>query len=365
MDLKEKIKKLPSCPGVYLMKDSINSIIYVGKSKNLKNRVSSYFQNSKSHSPKVLKLVKNLKDFDYIITDTEFEAFMLECKLIQQIKPMYNRQMKSPKSYCYLKAKFNEKHPYIDLSIEYNKNSEGFYFGPYTHKNTVERAIEGIKECCKIQCNNNSKKASSCLNYSLGLCIGMCLGNDSKEKCFHIFNKILGLLNGSDKSIVEELELNMNTASEKFDFEKAIKYRDYLSAVNYLTSKVKVLEFSVENKNIALLEPLSNDNIKFFLIKGNKILFREHYALKDLERLKRTLKDNIVFYFNQKYEEDPKELGKEELDEAQIIYTYLKSQANNCKHIIISEKWLENINDVDFNNEINKLLNIKAVTKGF
>ena len=99
MNLKEKIKKLPSSPGVYLMKDSLNSIIYVGKSKNLKNRVGSYFQNSKSHPPKVVKLVKNLKDFEYIITDTEFEAFMLECKLIKELQPIYNKQMKSPKSY--------------------------------------------------------------------------------------------------------------------------------------------------------------------------------------------------------------------------------------------------------------------------
>lgn len=338
------------------MKDSLNSIIYVGKSKNLKNRVSSYFQNSKSHSPKVLKLVKNLKDFDYVITDTEFEAFILECKLIHQIKPIYNSQLKSPKSYCYVKAKFNEKHPYIDLSIEYDKGDEGFYFGPYTHKNTAERALEGIKECSKIQCNSNSRKTSSCLNYSLGLCIGMCFSDDSKEKCFLIFNKILGLLNGTDKSIIEEIELNMNTASEKFDFEKAIKYRDYLSAVNYLISKVKVLEFSGKNKNIALIEPLNDDSIKFFLIRGNKILFREQYSLKNLEGLNRILKENILLYFNQNYEEEVKELGKDEIDEAQIIYTYLKSEANNCKHIVISEKWLKDSNNIEFDIEINKLL---------
>lgn len=151
MDLKEKIKKLPSSPGVYLMKDSLNSVIYVGKSKNLKSRVASYFQNSKSHTPKILKLVKNLRDFDYILTDTEFEAFMLECKLIKQMKN------------------------------EYVKNDGNLYFGPYTSKNTIERGIQGIKECCKIFCSNNFQKASCCLNYSLGLCLGMCLGSTKKN----------------------------------------------------------------------------------------------------------------------------------------------------------------------------------------
>lgn len=357
MDLKDKIKKLPSYPGVYLMKDSIGSVIYVGKSKNLKSRVGSYFQNSKSHPPKVVKLVKHLKDFDYILTDTEFEAFMLECKLIKEIKPIYNKQMKSSESYCYIKIIINEQYGDIVISNESNKNDGNLYFGPYTSKNTVARAIEGIKESCKILCNNNSRRASSCLNYSLGLCIGMCLDDIPSNQYFAIFDKIIKLLNGTDKSIIEVIKYNMNSASEKFDFERAARYRDYLSAVNYITHKVKIVEYTQENKNIALLEHLGDDIVKFFLIKGNKVIFSEKYLLTDFdcEKLKSILKGNILFYFN-KFVKDSIEIGREEIDESQIIYAHLKSKSNNCRHIIILEKWLNSSNNTGIDEALNKLL---------
>ncbi|MFL0197595.1 UvrB/UvrC motif-containing protein [Clostridium sp. WILCCON 0269] len=356
MDLKEKIKKLPSSPGVYLMKDSLNSVIYVGKSKNLKSRVASYFQNSKSHTPKVLKLVKNLRDFDYILTDTEFEAFMLECKLIKQMKPIYNRQMKNPKSYCYIRI--NEKHPDIQISSEYIKSDGNLYFGPYTSKNTVERGIQGIKECCKIFCSNNFQKPSCCLNYSLGLCLGMCLGSTEKKQYSAIFHKIINLLNGIDKSIIKEMEYNMNKASEKFNFESAAKYRDYISAVNYLLNKAQVSKFTKKNKNIALLEHLECNSVKFFLIKGNEIIFSKKYHLKNFgfEKLKSSLKSNILFHFDNKIPKKSIELHKEKMDEYQIIYSYLKSKSVNRTYVVISAKWLNTPNDTDIDNAINKLL---------
>lgn len=358
MNLKEKAKKLPSSPGVYLMKDSLNSVIYVGKSKNLKNRVGSYFQNSKSHPPKVVKLVKNLKDFEYILTDTEFEAFMLECKLIKELKPTYNKQMKSPNSYSYVKVKMNEKYPDIEISSEANKMDGNLYFGPYTNKNTVARAIQGIRECSKILCNNNWQKASSCLNYSLNLCIGMCLDGASKEQYSIIFEKIIKLLNGTDKSIILEMEAKMISLSEKFDFENAAKYRDYISAVNYLLNKAKVVEFTKENNNIALLEYLSDDILKFFLIKGNKVLFTEKYTLEsfDLQELKAILKTNILFYFNDESLKNSIEIGKDELDEAQIIYTYLKNESSSCNYALILKKWLKASNNINIDKALNKLL---------
>lgn len=357
IDLKEKVKKLPSSPGVYLMKDSLNNVIYVGKSKNLKSRVGSYFINSKSHSPKILKLVQNLKDFEYKITDTEFEAFLLECELIKKIKPAYNRLMKNPKSYSYIKIILNEKYPNIEISHESNEMDGNIYFGPYSRKNIVEKGLYGIKEYCKIQCSNNQRKTSSCFNYSLGLCIGMCLDTTSREEYLNILNKIINLLNGNDKIILQEMEHIMSSASEKFDFETAAKYRDYISSVNYLLEKIKIIKFTKKNRNIALIEYLDNDIVKFFLIRGNRILFSEKYTLKnfDLETLKSILKDNILFYFNNG--DVPIEIGKEEIDESQIIYTYLKNKSNSCKHIIIPEEWLSAPNnDINIHNILNKLL---------
>lgn len=344
MELMEKLQNLPSLPGVYLMKDSQGGIIYVGKSKNLKNRVRSYFQNSKHHSPKVLKLVNHLKDFEYILTDTEFEAFLLECKLIRELKPMYNKLMKSPLSYPYLRINICDKFPCLEISNDYDENDGCLYWGPYTNKNTVERGILGIKEFCRILCSSSTIKNTVCLNYSLGLCLGMCLGGNNMKQYFEVLFKIIGLLNGSDKSILEEMDQKMRMASEKFDFENAAKYRDFISAVNHLLHNSKIIDFAEENKNIVLVENLSMEMLKFFLIKGDRVLFTEKYPVSGhaLKHLKSTLKKHILVYFNDESINKPVEIGKEELDQAQIIYAYLKKNKESLRHAVIPENWIQN-----------------------
>ncbi|OPJ62985.1 GIY-YIG nuclease family protein [Clostridium chromiireducens] len=349
MNLKEKVKELPSSPGVYLMKDSLNNIIYVGKSKNLKNRVGSYFINSKSHSPKIIKLVQNLKDFEYRTTDTEFEAFLLECELIKEIKPAYNRLMKNPKSYSYIKIILNENFPSIETSHESSKTDGNIYFGPYSRRNLVERGIYGLKEYFKILCNNNSKNSSSCINHSLGLCIGMCFNHSALEEYLNILNKIVKLLSGTDNSILDEMECIMKNSSEKFDFENAAKYRDYINAVNYLIDRINVVKFTENNANIALLEYLDNNSFKFFLIKGNNMLFKKKYFIKDADSkdLKSLLINEVVRCFNHENINYPIDIGKEEIDQSQIIYTYLKSKTNDCNYAVISDKLLNSPGNID------------------
>jgi excinuclease ABC subunit C len=358
LDIKEKVKNLPASPGVYLMKDSLESIIYVGKSKNLKSRVGSYFINSKSHSPKVVKLVKNIKDFDYILTDTEFEAFMLECKLIKEIKPIYNRLMKNTLSYIYIKI--NGDYSDIETTMEARKGDGNYYFGPYTNKSTVERGIQGIKECNKIMCSGNYKKASPCLNYSLGFCIGFCFDAAAKEEYKNILSEIVNLFNRSDRTILKKMEQNMNKAVEELDFENAAKYRDYISAVNSLINKKKVIEFTEENKNLALLERLEQDNFKFFLIKGNRVLFSEKYNISNsiIDKLKVTLRNNILYYFNNEDLNNQIKIGRDEIDEVHIIYTYMKSKQNNCKYIVIPDKWIKSKNYLNIEKKLNILLSI-------
>ncbi|WP_238886651.1 UvrB/UvrC motif-containing protein [Clostridium sp. YIM B02551] len=355
MNLKDKIKELPSTPGVYLMKDSLNNIIYVGKSKNLKSRVGSYFQNSKSHSPKVIKLVQNLKDFDFILTDTEFEAFMLECKLIKEIKPRYNRLMKSPNSYSYIKININDKYPNLELSQSVTTDDGTIYFGPYKNKNTLEKGINNLKDFCKIQCSNNSKRGSSCLNYSLGLCMGMCMDKLPREEYMITINKIINLLHNEDKSIINEIESMMNTASENFDFENAAKYRDYLTSVNYLINKVKVIEYTKENKNIVLLEPLNNENVKIFLISGTEILYSYIDKLDNLQKLKLNIKTYIHAYFNSEILNSSIQIGRDEIDQTEIIYSYIKNKANNCRFFVITEALLST-NSSQINGLIDKLV---------
>lgn len=357
MDIKEKIKKLPSSPGVYLMKDSLDTIIYVGKSKNLRNRVGSYFINSKSHSPKVIKLVKNLKDFDYMLTDTEFEALLLECKLIKEIKPIYNRQMKSPKGYCYVKIDMNDKYPDIEICSVPNSSDGTLYFGPYTNKNTVGKALCAIKEHSKILCTNSSRKTSGCLKYSRDMCIGMCTANPSKEQYFTLLEKVIKLLRGTDLAIIEEMEQQMNIAAEKFDFEGAAKYRDYIRAIKHLISTAKIINFIEANKNIALVEFLNEEEIKFFLIRYNKLLFNEKYKLNDFstDEIKHKFRSNIISHFDDALKNSVN-LGKNEIDEVHIIYSYLKSKDNRCKYISIPEQWIKDMNSLSLDRAMDKFI---------
>lgn len=359
MNLKEKIKSLPLTPGVYLMKNSSGDIIYVGKSKSLKNRVSSYFQNSKNHPPKIERLVKTLKDFDYLLTDTEFEAFMLECKLIKKLQPMYNRQMKNTSSYTYIEINIDKKDMNIRAVNSSNEKHSTIYFGPFTSKNTVERAIQGIKEYCKIDCNSSSKRNVPCLNYSLGLCIGMCQGGKAAKEYEKIVNKIIDLLSVSDMSILEEMEQKMICASNNFDFETAAKYRDYVNAIRTLVNREKVIEFTEDNKNIAVVEQLNDSVFKLFLIKGNKVIFSEKYYVSELsnKQLLTNIKTNILSYFMDNELSITVEVSKEDVDEAQIIYSYLKS--NNCNYIIITDEWLNSKNNGHIDESVLELLNFK------
>jgi len=352
VDLKEKIRALPSVPGVYLMKDSLGGIIYVGKSKNLKNRVGSYFQNIKSRTPKVEKLIKNLKDFEYIITDTEFEAFMLECTLIREIKPRYNRLMKNPLSYTYIKIELGEKYPSIEIASTNSKNKHTLYFGPYTNKNAVKKAIQSIKNFYKINCNCNHNNGTSCLSYSLDLCIGMCLKAETTTKQYeNIIHKVIALLDGTDNTLLKEIEEKMLIASEEFDFETAAKYRDYLASVTYLANNRKILEFAEKNKNIVMIESLNEYLIKLFLIKKNNVLFSKTYNIKDInvKQLNEIIKISIIQYFKTNIS-SPIEVNKDEIDETQIIHSYL--QSSSCNYITITE----NLLDLEYNSELDALI---------
>nr|WP_243129573.1 MULTISPECIES: GIY-YIG nuclease family protein [Clostridium] len=340
------------------MKDSLDNVIYVGKSKNLKNRVASYFYNSKSHSSKIQKLVKNLKDFNYIVTDTEFEAFILECKLINKLKPTYNKLMKNTKSYSYIQIKIKEEYADINISNCYNLNDGHLYFGPYTNKNTLEKSLKSIKEFYNIMCSINLRKQKSCLNYSLGLCIGMCLDNNKRKDYNLIVNKIINLLKGVDISILNEITDKMNASSEMLDFENALKYRNYLESIKYLIYKAKVLDYAKENKNIILIHPLNNNTFKFFIIKGNKVLFSKKYLLKihNEESVISLLIENILFHYKNSTIENMMPIEKDLIDESEIIYNYIKNNSNDCKHFVLPEKWLNTTDTAIVYNSLKNLL---------
>lgn len=337
------------------MKDSKGQILYVGKAKSLKKRVQSYFQNSKGHSPKVKKLVTHLKDFDYLLTDTEFDAFMLECHLIKEIKPMYNRMMKSPQSFIYLVINLNKKVPSFEISYEPIESENVLIFGPFTSRSTVERAITGIKECFKINCGHLAVKNSACLNYSLGTCNGVCLGESALEEYNMIINKVIRFLERTDMSLLEEMEKLMLAASEQFDFEAAAKYRDWIEMVKSLISKEKLIEFTEQNHNIITIEQLENNKFKYFLIHRTQILHCDIVQIKEaFDQLIDQLYSNSLNFFKNINDKSFTDVSRDEIDEAQIIYSYLNS--NNCKHLIVPKRWL-NPTSTKLTKELQKLVN--------
>ncbi|MDR6999055.1 excinuclease ABC subunit C [Neobacillus niacini] len=316
------------------MKDSHGNIIYVGKAKNLKRRVQSYFQNSNSHSQKIVKLKNNIKDFDYILTDTEFEAFMLECHLIKEIKPFFNRKMKNPQAYTYIVIKTDGKVPKIEVTKDIILNKDYLYFGPYINKSTVEKAILSLKEFNQILCTNPNKKNAPCLNYSLGLCNGICLGHPTAIEQYHnSIRNIIALLNGTDMSILEEMKEKMVQASANLDFKMASKYRDFIESITFIMNKEKVIEFTESNKNIAVIEYLNDRSFKLFLIKGNKVLYSKKYRFTRIKEMCSFIKKDILTCFKNEDLDEAYKVSKDALDEAQIIYSYLKS--SQCNYFII------------------------------
>lgn len=342
MNLPDKVKNLPSSPGVYLMKDSYGSVIYVGKSKNLKKRVQSYFRPSSNHLPKTEKLVSHLKDVDYIMTDTEFEAFLLECKLIKKLKPHYNKLMKRPQSYTYIVIKSTHDRHRLGMASFVNENDSSFYFGPFSNKNSVEIALQGLKKFYKIDCNALLGN-TPCLNYSLGLCLGMCFQSERLEEYHHIMERIITLFQGKDNGVLKEMKKEMERAATQFDFEKAAALRDTLASIKSLLRKEEVVQFTKNNKNIIIMEAIGRYTVKLFLVKRSECLLSKRLEVSQ-ENMEETIKGIVEDALGRFQERSllPAEVEKEEIDQSQIIYSYLKSEASS--YSFIPKSWIKSGN---------------------
>ncbi|AHV97947.1 GIY-YIG nuclease family protein [Paenibacillus sabinae] len=355
--MKEKIQSLPSSPGVYLMKDSLGGIIYVGKSKNLKKRVQSYFYQSKSQPKKIKALVSHIRDLEHRVTDTEFEAFMLECRLIQELKPMYNKKMKNPLAYTYIVIKVRDGLRRIEIAGEPAGNDGAVYFGPYTaSRHSVERVIQSFLVCCQIACSSAGFNGSACLNHSLGLCRGVCLGGEAVDEYNEIIDRFIAMLDGSDRSLYEEMRDRMQRAAERYDFETAAKFRDCIEAFDYILMKEKVIGFTGEDRNIVVIEELDEDRIKLFLIKRSRILYSERISVRgcDTASLCVKIKTAIYSYFGPDTRLPSSEVSREEVDEAQIIYSYL--QRSDGRYLVIPEEWLGSESSAELDDALDTLL---------
>ncbi|MBT2679888.1 UvrB/UvrC motif-containing protein [Bacillus sp. ISL-35] len=336
------------------MKDQKGTVIYVGKAKSLKKRVQTYFQNSAAHPQKIKKMVANINDFHVLHTDTEFEAFLLECKLIKELQPLFNKKMKSHLPYSYIAIKMDGPFRKISIASEISEAGGTIYFGPYTSMIYVKKAIENLKEYFKINCLH-PLKGSPCLNYTLGKCNGLCLGGSRVEEYNRIVEKFISFLQGFDTEILDEIEKKMNQASEEYQFEEAAKYRNYMKSLSILLYKENMIQFTGGNKNIVVVERINDRTLKVFLIKGHNVIFSKQYHPEKFRHLSEKIKDTILYFFQENDKRKPVVIGKEELDEAQIIYSYLNG--GNARFIVIPEEWLDDSESEKLDESINQLLN--------
>lgn len=332
MEFKEILKQLPQSPGVYKMIDSLGNIIYVGKAKNLKNRVSQYFRNQKDRAPKVTEMIRHIHTLNYQVTDTELDAFIEECRLIKELKPRYNKLMKSSDKYLYLKVP-SELYPKVTI-VKERVDDGALYFGPFTSRHRVESTVEYLNSVYPIRkCTSPGlvKRVNGCLFSQLGTCLEVCTGQISPEEYMIHIEKIRRVLSGNDLAVVRELLEKINSAIENLKFEQAAKYQEYYLGLQHVIGKQTLVKSSLKNKNTVAIEFIRTKIPKLYLFKGNRLIYEEimNIANGDGNELKKFIKQVICNKFLTE-NNTICELSPSDVDEAQIIYSYLK----NSKKII-------------------------------
>lgn len=284
-DIQEELKKLPGRPGVYIMHDEKDRIIYVGKAVSLKNRVRQYFQTSRNKGVKIEQMVTHIRRFEYIVTDSELEALVLECNLIKEHHPKYNTMLMDDKTYPFIKVTTGEAFPRVVLSRKMLKD-KARYFGPYTSSQAVRDTIDLIHKLYHLRSCNRSLprdigKDRPCLNYHIKQCDAPCQGYISQEEYSKSVNEVLKFLNGNYDAVLAELEEKMNAASEELEFERAIEYRELISSVKKVAQKQKITDSSGEDRDVLAVASNEEDAVvQVFFIRGGRLIGRDHFYLR-------------------------------------------------------------------------------------
>lgn len=326
-NIEEELKKLPGKPGVYVMRDKEDNIIYVGKAVSLKNRVRSYFRKT-NKTERIKKMVSLIDHFEYIVVDNEAEALILECNLIKKNRPKFNVLLKDDKTYPYIKIDVKSDYPNVIITRRL-LNDGSKYFGPYANPGAAKEMLDFIKQKYKIrQCRNFKSRTRPCLNYHIKRCLAPCMGYISPEEYRKQIDEIIDLLEGKTEKIIKELDKQMQEASEKLDFETAADLRDRKLAIERASSKQKVSNISENNIDvIGLYKSELEVCIEIFFVRGSKMIGREHYffpELKDMED-----KEILAGFIKQYYLDNPnipsKIMVREELPEKDIIEQWLST----------------------------------------
>lgn len=343
-NLEEELKKLPDKPGVYIMHDKIDTIIYVGKAISLRNRVRQYFRASTKHTPKIKSMVSNIAYFEYIITDSELEALVLECNLIKEHRPKYNTMLKDDKTYPFIKVTVHEAYPRVLFSRKM-KHGTGRYFGPYTSASAVKDTIELLCKLYKIRtCSRvlprDTGKDRPCLNYHIGQCSAPCQGYISEEEYKKSVDSVIDFLSGNYAKIINQLTEQMQQASEKMEFEEAAKYRDLIASVRQVAQKQKITaDDSADRDVIACASDGTDAVVQVFFIREGKLLGRDHFHMSVAQGDSRS---EIISQFMKQYYGGTPYIPKvvmlqEEIEDAQIIADWL-SQIKKRRVLIVTPK---------------------------
>lgn len=344
-NIQEELKKLPGKPGVYLMHDEKDAIIYVGKAISLKNRVRQYFQSSRNKGAKIEQMVTHISRFEYIVTDSELEALVLECNLIKEHRPKYNTMLMDDKTYPFIKVTVNEPFPRVMMARRMKKD-KAKYFGPYTSAGAVKDTIELIRKLYHIRSCNRSlpkdiEKERPCLNYHIHQCYAPCQGYISREEYRKSIDEVVRFLNGNYDPILKELEEKMLDASENLEFEKAIEYRELLASVQKIAQKQKITDTAGDDRDIIAMASEGEDAVvQVFFIRGGRLIGRDHFYLKIAEN--DTKSEILSSFIKQFYAGTPyipaEIMLPEEIEDQEIIEEWLTTRREHKVRLRIPKK---------------------------
>lgn len=346
-NIEEELKKLPGKPGVYLMHDEKDEIIYVGKAISLKNRVRQYFQASRNKGAKIEQMVTHIRRFEYIVTDSELEALVLECNLIKEHRPKYNTMLMDDKGYPFIKVTVNEAYPRVMLARTMQKD-KAKYFGPFTSATAVKDTIELIRKLYNVRnCNRNLPKdigkERPCLNYHIKQCHAPCQGYISEEEYRESIHEVIRFLSGHYDTILKDLERKMQDASENMEFEKAIEYRELLNSVKQIAEKQKITDSKGEDKDrdiIAIAKDEEDAVVQVFFVRGGRLIGRDHFFLRNASE--GTENELLASFIKQFYAGTPfipaELILQEEIEEQELLEQWLTKKREHRVYIKVPKK---------------------------
>ena len=346
--IEEELKKLPDQPGVYIMHDSRDAIIYIGKAISLRKRVHQYFQPSHDEGIKKAQMVKQIARFEYIVTDSELEALVLECNLIKEHRPKYNTMLRDDKTYPYIRVTIGEDFPRVLFSRQ-QKKDKSRYFGPYTSAGAVKDTIELVNKIYQLRtCNRNlprdTGKDRPCLNYHIHQCTAPCQGYITKEAYRERVDAVVEFLNGNYAPVLKSLEEKMNTASANLEFEKAIEYRELLNSVRQIAQKQKITHTDGEDKDIIALAADDRDAVvQVFFIRDGKLIGRDHFYVKiGTEDTKAQILTTFIKQFYSGTPFIPREIMlPQEIEEQEVLADWLGEKRGSKVYIRVPQKGMK------------------------